>query len=77
MTGINKLGEASNKLKAIDFSIIGLNAGNIDYYKNSISGLSKEQAALLLSTKGLNQAQIDLVLSKYDIFYHSCCFWES
>lgn len=63
ISDINKLGEASNKLKAIDFLIVGLNEGNIDYYRKAISGISKEQATLLLSTKGLNQAQIDLVLS--------------
>ncbi len=43
--------------------MVGLNAGNLDAYRNAISGISKEQAALLLSTQGLNQAQIDLVLS--------------
>lgn len=63
ISSINQLGEASNKLKAINFSMVGLNAGNLDAYKNAISGISKEQAALLLSTQGLNQAQIDLVLS--------------
>lgn len=63
ISDINKLGEASNKLKAIDFSIVGLNSGNFDYYKNAISGISQEQARLLLSTKGLNQAQIELILS--------------
>lgn len=63
ISSINQLGEASNKLKAINFSMVGLNAGNLDAYRNAISGISKEQAALLLSTQGLNQAQIDLVLS--------------
>ena len=63
ISGISQLGEASKKLKALDFSIIGLNTGNIDAYRNAISGISKEQASLLLSTKGLNQAQIDLILS--------------
>lgn len=63
ISSINQLGEASNKLKSINFSMVGLNAGNLDAYRNAISGISKEQAALLLSTQGLNQAQIDLVLS--------------
>lgn len=63
ISSINQLGEASNKLKTINFSMVGLNAGNLDAYRNAISGISKEQAALLLSTQGLNQAQIDLVLS--------------
>lgn len=43
--------------------MVGLNSGNLDAYRNTISEISKEQAALLLSTQGLNQAQIDLVLS--------------
>lgn len=63
ISGINQLGEATNKLEAINFSVVGLNTGNIDAYRNAISGISKEQATLLLSTQGLNQAQIDLVLS--------------
>lgn len=67
ISSINQLGEASNKLKAINFSMVGLNAGNLDAYRNAISGISKEQAALLLSTQGINQAQVDLVLSNEQV----------
>lgn len=45
----------------------GLNVDNISNYRAAVLGLSKEQAALLLSTKGLNQAQIDLILSNEQV----------
>ena len=67
ISNISQLGDAANKLKAINFSVVGLNSGNIDAYRNAISLLSKEQAALLLSSKGLNQAQIDLILSNKEV----------
>ncbi len=67
ISGISQLGDAANKLKNINFSIVGLNTGNIDAYRNAISGISKEQASLLLSTKGLNQAQIELILSNENV----------
>lgn len=67
ISNISQLGDAANKLKAINFSVVGLNSGNIDAYRNAISLLSKEQATLLLSSKGLNQAQIDLILSNKEV----------
>ena len=67
ISNISQLGDAANKLKAINFSVVGLNSGNIDAYRNAVSLLSKEQATLLLSSKGLNQAQIDLILSNKEV----------
>lgn len=67
ISNISQLGDAANKLKAINFSVVGLNSGNIDAYRNAVSLLSKEQASLLLSSKGLNQAQIDLILSNKEV----------
>lgn len=67
ISNISQLGDAANKLKAINFSVVGLNSRNIDAYRNAVSLLSKEQATLLLSSKGLNQAQIDLILSNKEV----------
>ena len=67
ISNISQLGDAANKLKAINFSVVGLNSENIDEYRSATSLLSKEQATLILSSKGLNQAQIDLILSNKEV----------
>lgn len=67
ISNISQLGDAANKLKAINCSVVELNSGNIDACRNAVSLLSKEQATLLLSSKGLNQAQKDLILSNKEV----------
>ena len=67
ISGLSQLGTAVNKLKSLNFSAVGLNAANIDVYRSAVASLSQEQATLALSSQGLNQAQIALVLSNKQV----------
>lgn len=55
---MNKLGAAMNSLGALKIGTVSINDTNIQSYRNAIKGLSAEQAAFTLSSKGANEEQI-------------------
>ncbi len=55
---MNKLGAAINSLGALKIGNVAINDTNIQLYRNAIKGLSAEQAAFALSSKGVNEEQI-------------------
>lgn len=55
---MNKLGAAMNSLGALKIGTVSINDTNIQSYRNAIKGLSAEQAAFALSSKGVNEEQI-------------------
>ncbi len=55
---MNKLGAAINSLGALKIGNAAINDTNIQLYRNAIKGLSAEQAAFALSSKGVNEEQM-------------------
>lgn len=60
---LNSTGATIKALNKIDIGVVGVNYGNIDAYQKAIKGLSAEQAVAVLSSKKLNAAQIEEIMT--------------
>lgn len=62
ISDLNKLGIALKSLDAMKIGTVGINAANIEAYRNALKGLSVEQSVFALASKGATEEQIRQIL---------------